>query len=323
MLVTPSSRLTIRPRSAPIAMLGARQADEGVVLVGHGSQCVMSVDEMHAIGRHLAATRPDLAIEVGFLEMTDPPAGVALDRLVERGATTVTVLPLMLFAAGHAKSDAPAIVLEGRARHPGITLLYGRPFGVDHALLTIANDNIVESGGAGLPLLVIARGTSDPDANGDACKATRLLSEFSGAPFGVTGFSGVTGPRVPEALEIAAKLGAEKVCAFAWFLCNGKLIERMRADYRDFTDRTGVEVVDAGYFGPDPRLAPIIGLRFTEARGARVSMSCDVCSYRLPFPTLGDRVGQARGVGHSHLAEEHRHSDHANDHVHDHPHSHG
>ena len=258
---------------------------------------------MLSIGRHLAEIRPDVAVEVGFLEMTDPPAGVALDRLVDRGATTITVLPLMLLAAGHAKSDAPAIVVEGRLRHPNVELRFGRPFGVDHALVGIANGNIALAGGTGLPLVVIARGTSDPDANADAFKATRLLAEFTGAPFGVTGFSGVTGPRVPETLEMAARLGAERVCAFAWFLCNGKLVERMRADYSAFTERTGIEVVDAGYFGPDPLLAPVIAARFDEARHGAVTMSCDTCSYRLPFPGLESRVGQAVGVGHSHLAE--------------------
>ena len=326
MLIQPCSALTIRPRQKTPPVFGAATASEGVLLIGHGSQCVMSAREMLAVGAHVGELRPDLAVEVGFLEMTDPPAGVALDRLVARGATNITVLPLMLLAAGHAKSDAPAIVLEGRMRYPEVTFHFGRPFGVDHTLVQIASDNIAAAGGTGLPLVVIARGTSDPDANGDAFKATRLLTEFTGAPFGITGFSGITMPRVPEALEMASKLGADRVCVFAWFLCNGKLVERMRADYVEFTDRTGISVVDAGYFGPDPRLAPVIGARLDEARRGAVTMSCDTCSYRLPFPGLLDRVGQAVGVGHSHLAEEHRHSgsvhSHSHSHTHDHIHAH-
>lgn len=322
MLVTTTHGLAIQPRQKVTEVLGAPAAAEGVLLIGHGSHCIVSAVEMHSIGRNFAALRPEVAVEVGFLEMTDPPAGLALDRLVERGATRITVLPLMLLAAGHAKSDAPAIVVEGRLRHPNVEFWYGRPFGVDHTLVSIANDNIAQAGGTGLPLVVIARGTSDPDANGDACKATRLLAEFSAAPIALTGFSGVTGPRVPQTLEMASQLGVEKVCVFAWFLCNGKLIERMRADYREFTERTGIEVVDAGYFGPDDRLAAVMSQRFNEARNGAVTMSCDTCSYRLPFPGFADRIGQAIGVGHSHLAEEHRHgSHHGHDH-HDHHNDH-
>jgi hypothetical protein len=46
--------------------------------------------------------------------------------------------------------------------------------------------------------------------------------------------------------------------------------------------------------------------RAVEAVAGEVRMSCDVCSYRAPFPGRESRAGQALGVGHSHLAVEHR-----------------
>ena len=54
--------------------------------------------------------------------MTEPPAGPVLDRLAEAGCSRVVVLPLVLLGAGHAKSDVPALVLEGRRRHPDLRL---------------------------------------------------------------------------------------------------------------------------------------------------------------------------------------------------------
>ena len=170
----------------------------------------------------------------------------------------------------------------------------------------MAHDNLAAVGAGGLPLLVIARGTSDPDANAEAHRAARLLAEFERAPFVVTGFSGVTWPRVPEALEMCARLGAARVAVFSWFLCNGKLVQRILDDEAAFVGQHGIEVIDAGYFGPDPRLVPVILERWAEAVRGEVVMSCDTCSYRRPFPTLEDRVGQPIGVGHSHLAAEHR-----------------
>ena len=298
-----------RPGTYPV--LGPSRADDGLLLVGHGSYCAVSGTEMAAIGRLTSVARPDLAVEVGYLEMSDPPAGVALDRLVARGVKRITILPMMLLAAGHSKSDVPAVVLEARRRYPQIPVVYGRPFGVDHALCAIAHDNIAQVGGTGLPLLVIARGTSDPDANGEACRASRLLAEFQKAPFVVTGFSGVTGPRVPEALDMCARLGATKLTVFSWFICNGKLVQRILNDERAFAAERGIEIVDAGYFGPDPRLVPVILERYREANEGKVSMSCDTCAYRLPFPGEEDRVGQPIGVGHSHLALEHRTGSHA------------
>jgi sirohydrochlorin ferrochelatase len=284
------------------------QGDEGLLLVGHGSHSADSETEMRAIADLVAEQLPDVTVDVGFLEMTQPPAGVVLDRLVARGCRRVVVLPLVLLGAGHAKNDVAAVVLEGRHRHPRIELLFGSPLGVARDLVAVMGDAVTSSGGRGLPLLLIARGTSDPDANGDAAKAARLVAEWNDAPFVHTGFTGVTGPSVPDALEVFARLGFERVALGFWFLCTGKLIERARADIAAFSDRTGVTVVDAGYFGPDPRLVPIILQRYGQARIGTPVVNCDSCSYRAPWPGHEDRVGQPLGVGHSHLASEHRHA---------------
>jgi sirohydrochlorin cobaltochelatase len=330
-MYVPSLPLLQITRPGHYPTLGPAQATDGLLLVGHGSYCHVSGSEMATIGRHVSAARPDLAVEVGYLEMSDPPAGVALDRLVARGVKRITILPMMLLAAGHSKSDVPAVVVEARIKYPSMPIVYGRPFGVDHALCAIAHDNIAAVGGSGNPLLIVARGTSDPDANGEACRASRLVAEFEKAPFVITGFSGVTGPRVPEALDMCAKLGATKLTVFSWFMCNGKLVQRILADERTFAAERGIEIIDAGYFGPDPRLVPIILERYREANEGKVIMSCDTCAYRLPFPGEEDRVGQPIGVGHSHLALEHRtgghshdshDSHHAHDHGHDHAHGH-
>ena len=66
------------------------------------------------------------------------------------------------------------------------------------------------AGGAGLPLLMVARGTSDPDANAEAYKAARLVAEWTGAPFVHVGFSGVTGPSVRQAADVFGRLGLRR-----------------------------------------------------------------------------------------------------------------
>jgi sirohydrochlorin ferrochelatase len=72
---------------------------------------------MRALGKLVADALPDVAVDVGFLEMTDPPAGPVLDELAATGCRRVVVLPLVLLGAGHAKSDVPAVVLEAQTCH--------------------------------------------------------------------------------------------------------------------------------------------------------------------------------------------------------------
>jgi sirohydrochlorin cobaltochelatase len=291
----------------PARRVTGRSASEGLLLVGHGSRCLRSDAEMHALGALVAAARSDVAVGVGYLEMSDPPAGAVADELVALGCRRVVVQPLVLLGAGHAKSDVPAIVVEARRRHPDVEWVFGRPLGVGRQPIALLGNAVVAAGGAGLPLLVVARGTSDPDANSDAHKAARLVAEWTGAPFVHVGFSGVTGPSVLDAADVFARLGHPRIAVAWWYLCHGRLIERGRDELDDFAARTGVEVLDAGHLGPDPSLVPLIDTCYREALAGVVSARCDTCAYRAPWPGREDRVGQAIGVGHSHLALEHRH----------------
>jgi sirohydrochlorin cobaltochelatase len=295
----------------PIRSLGrprrSTYATEGLLLVAHGSVCARSAIEIEALTHLVGLSLPGVAVEVGYLEMSDPPAGRVADRLVEQGCRRIAVLPLMLLGAGHAKSDVPAVIREARSSHPGVDFPFGAPLGVSRVPVELLGKAVVASGGAGLPLLLIARGTSDPDANAEACKAARLVAEWTGSPFAHTGFSGVTGPSVPQAAEVFARLGFGRLAVSWWFLGHGKLIERGRADLAEFSAAAGVEIVDAGHLGPEPALVPLVIDRYHEALAGAVTVNCDTCAYRAPWPGREDRVSQAIGVGHSHLAVQHRH----------------
>ena len=238
---------------------------EGLLLVGHGSRSEAGEAEMRDLCALVTADLLQVDVDLGYLEMSEPPAGEVLDRLVRRGARRVVVLPLVLLSAGHAKSDVPALVVEGRQRHPDVDLRFGSPLGVSRDLVAILGDAVLGAGAGGVPLLLIARGTSDPDANGDAHKVARLVAEWTGAPFVHTGFSGVTGPSVPEALDLFGRLGYERIAVAFWYLCTGTLVQRAQGDIAAFRARSGVEVVDAGYLGPDPRLLPVVTRRYREA----------------------------------------------------------
>lgn len=283
---------------------------DAVLLVAHGSRRSTGTAEMGQLRDLVREALPDHDVDLGYLELADPPAGPVLDRLAAGGATRVVVVPLMLHAAGHSKSDVPAVVLEARARQPQLDIRYARPFGVDHALLELGAARIAAAGGRGLPLALLSRGTSDPEANGDAWKVARMLADLNASREFTVGFSGVTWPTIPESLEQLRRCGAPAVAAFAWFLATGVLIERMQGQFAAFAEATGVRVVDCGYIGPCREVAALVAERVHEAVAGAVAMNCDACAYRRPFPGLEDRVALPMGRGHSHLAHAHRHHHH-------------
>lgn len=295
-------------------------AGEGLLLLSHGSRCHLGVSQVRYLAELVEGVAGELAVEVGFLEMSRPASWEAVDTLVQRGCTRVVVLPLVLLGAGHAKSDSPAVVWEARARHPQVQFVFGHPLGLARELVELLGGAIVAAGGSGLPLLVLARGSSDPDANSDAYKAARLVAEWARSPVVQVGFSGITRPSVREAAGILSRLGCTRVAVGWWFLCHGRLVERGRRELSEVLGDAGVEVLDAGYIGPEPALVPLVLRRYREALGGvgeagetgeKGAPCCDRCSYRAPWPGLESRVGQPVGVGHSHLALAHRALGHA------------
>ncbi len=278
---------------------------DALVLVAHGSRSDAGRRAMEELAAAVATACPEVEVRSGFLELCDPPALSVLDALVRQGARRVVVVPAMLHAAGHTKSDVPAVVAEARLRTDGTEIVYARPFGADHVLLDLARRRITAVGGEGLPLVVAARGTSDPDANGEAYRVARLVAEMVHAPAVVPAFAGVTWPTVPDALAQLAALGATEVCAFAWFIATGVLLDRMREDFAAFAVRRRVPVRDAGHLGTGAELVSLVLARATEAIAGRAVPNCDACAYRAPFPGLEDRVGASVGSGHSHLAAAH------------------
>src|SRR5207253_1059602 len=66
---------------SPVGGGPAAAGAEGLLLVGHGSRSGAGAAEMLAIGGLVGAALRGVEVDVGFLEMTDPPAGPVLDGL--------------------------------------------------------------------------------------------------------------------------------------------------------------------------------------------------------------------------------------------------
>jgi len=299
------------PSPGPPAAAGSHpvpDAPPALVMVAHGSRSAASEEEMEALRAEVAAALPGVDVRLGYLEMSLPSAGTVIDGLAGAGCRRAVVLPVILLAGGHGKSDVPAVVLAAQARHPQLELSLGNPLGISSDLVAILGARVLDAGAGGLPLLLIGRGTSDPDANGDAHKVARLVAEWTGASFVHTAFTGVTTPMVAEGLDVFARLGHDRLAVAFWFLADGLLVQRARSDIAEFRRRRGVEVVDVGYLGPDVRVAQRVVQRYREAIEGTTSVNCDTCAYRAPWPGIEERAGAAIGVGHSALAAAHRHA---------------
>ena len=284
----------------------------GVMICGHGSRSAAAVSEFATLAQKLPAYLPaEWDCDYGYLEFANPVIRAGLDNLRARGVDRILAVPGMLFAAMHTKNDIPTVLNAYAAEH-GIEVSYGRDLGVDPKMIAAAGDRVrdaiaaADAAGGAVPLeetclVVIGRGASDPDANGNVAKVARLLQEGLGFGWLEVGYSGVTFPLVEPVLRHAAKLGYRRIVVFPYFLFSGILIDRIYG----FTDKVaadhpGIGFVKAGYLGDHPKVLETFAERATEQLGAVPPPNCGTCPYRAQILTrdgvaveipAGDRAG--------------------------------
>ncbi len=278
-----------------------------VCLVGHGSRDPDATREFIHLVEMFQQHDPERIVECGFLEFATPVIQAGLDRCVERGAERVIVLPGMLMAAGHAKNDIPSEIEEARARHPGVSFHYGRHLHLHSKVIELCRLRIEEAEAQATPydrydtlLLVVGRGSSDPDANSDIQKLTRILWEGMQFGWGATCYIGVTTPLLPEALRRCQRMGFGRILIFPFFIFTGVLEKRIREYTEEFArEHPQTEFVTAGYLDAHPLLFEVFLERAEEAIHGSPNMNCELCKYRVQLPGYEDAVGTPQ-VGHHH-----------------------
>lgn len=284
----------------------------GVMICGHGSRSQAAVDEFAALVAQMPGHFDDWPVEYGYLEFANPVIRDGLDRLRDQGCTRILAVPGMLFAAMHAKNDIPS-VLNTYAQKHGLDIQYGRELGVDYKMIRAAaariDDAIAVADEKHGPvsrddtcLVVIGRGSSDPDANSNVAKVARLLMDRTGVAWHEVGYSGVTFPLVQPCLEHVAKLGYKRMVVFPYFLFTGILIDRIYG----FTDVVAAEhpdlqFVKAGYLNDHPEVLATFAERVTEILDGGNAMDCTLCKYRDAVVGFEAEVGAPQQSHHHHV----------------------
>ena len=306
----------------------------GVMICGHGSRDEDAVSEFLNFAKKLKNQLLQYELDWGFLEFANPVIKSGLDSLREKGIREIMSVPVMLFAAGHAKNDIPSVLNAYQSQYPELSISYGRELGIDLKLIRAAGervkDAIEQADGDISPektlLMVVGRGASDPDANSNVSKVTRMLWEGLGLGWAETAYSGVTFPLIKPGLEHASKLGYKRIVVFPYFLFTGILVKRIY-QYTDMVaaEHPEIQFVKASYLNDHPLVLDTFSERVEVIRNGVNNMNCKLCKYREQFLGFENEVGLRQESHHHHvegIGTGHSHS-HGHSHDHDHPHDHG
>ncbi len=296
-----------------------------LLLIGHGSRDPEGQQAFLELAQAYQALTPHRPVIPCFLELAQPSIAQGVEQCLAQGWQEIVALPLLLFGARHNKFDVTVELDRLQALHPQLRIHYGGPLGIRIEILQLLRDRLAallaaqpqQIPGAETVLLFVGRGSSDPEANAEACKLARLLWEGSGLAAVETCFIGITHPRLPVGLERALSWQPRRVVVLPYFLFTGVLVKKIEAAVQE-RRRQHPEI--------DWLMLPELGLVDTvlhslqqleqEALRGQTPMNCHLCKFRLA-------VSAELGAGHTHPHHHDHHSQGPGSHHHHHHPEHG
>jgi precorrin-8X/cobalt-precorrin-8 methylmutase len=284
--------------------------DYGIVIAAHGSRDPEGVRQFEALMALIRERSPGRRITHGYLEFATPTIDEAVRANIALGSERVVMVPGVLLAASHAKNDMPSELLALKREHPGVDFHFGAAMDLHPLLLKLCQERIVEAE-ARSPrtvkrsdscLVVVGRGTTDPDANSEISKLTRMLEEGMGFGTSFVCYSGTARPLIKDGLRAAARLGYERLIVLPYFLFDGVLVKRVYAAIDALQERIPeLEVLRAGYLGVHRHVADVFLERAREGVQGKAHMNCSLCKYRVQIVGFEEQVGAPQQGHHGHV----------------------
>jgi len=255
------------PTAAPHVKAPHGKARRVLVAVAHGSADPRAAA---AIGRllPLVAARAEargLAIpelRIAYLGHAAPSVPQVMGSIDPR--SPVTVLPLLLTAAYHSKTDIPRVLARAGVRPGRVT--YGDPLGPHPLLLRALERRVAEADPAALEhpwrtaVVLAAAGSSDSQANATIARLAAQWQVRTGWLAVHAAYASAAGPDPATAVAGLLAAGARRVLVASYLLAPGFFADRIR----DTALAAGATAVSPA-LGASAELADVVIDRYREA----------------------------------------------------------
>lgn len=260
-----------------------------ILLVGHGSREQSGNDEIETFAQQWRTRRPDWRIEVCFIEFSDITLGEGLRRAAV-GTQRVLVVPLILNAAGHVKMDIPIAIDAARLESPSVEFLYAPHLTACDPILDImkrrlkgAMQKLDMPDPTTTGVVLLGRGSSDRQANGEVAKMARWLMEETDHELVDIAFTGITYPRLEKVVQRQVRLGMTQIAVLPYYLFSGTLISRIKRQVEHLkTQYPTMRFASTTYFGFEQEIFALLETRVQDLQDGtpECRMPCDGCKYR-------------------------------------------
>lgn len=124
---------------------------KAVLILGHGSKAEGANETLRQVAASVMERGGYGFVLPAFLQLASPGIKEAIETMVEKGFTDITVMPYFLYMGLHVKEDIPAELEEAGKRHPGLKVTMTRCLGFDSRMIDATVDRIEESSAKNAP----------------------------------------------------------------------------------------------------------------------------------------------------------------------------
>jgi sirohydrochlorin ferrochelatase len=241
---------------------------EAILYIFHGSRIKDAQEEARAFIQSCIAEIPVTIQEYCFLELANPTIEETFLKCIEKGADKIVAIPVLLLTAAHAKEDIPAELNRLKRRFPHVKLSYGKPIGVHQDIIEILIERMHETEqefSSDSMVLLVGRGSSDPEVKIDLGRIGELLKERTGIKRVDTCFLAAANPSFEEAIGNCWGSSVNKIFIIPYLLFTGILMKKLEKITQTNQDNLSKEIVLCNHLGYHPMLKNILQQRVHEA----------------------------------------------------------
>ena len=240
---------------------------KAAVYIGHGSRSDEGNKRFISFIESVMAKTPMHVTAYGFLESAEPSAMEAVEGCIRKGASEITVVPVLLLPGIHANVDIPTILEAVKEKHQDVDIRYGEPIGINSIMAEIIEERLFAKGFTGTKeegILLVGHGSRDPLAAGEFEKLQVMLQEKMASSVHTAYIT--TSPsyeeKVPELLN--SSLGT--VYLLPYLLFTGGFAVKMEERIKEFSRLSfQQEIVVCEPIGFDDRLKALLVKKVEEA----------------------------------------------------------
>ncbi len=250
---------------------------KAILLIGHGSRDPIAVKEFLDFAnefqsKNIKTFGNEMIVTSAFLELSSPTIPQELHTLANDGINQITVIPYLLFSAGHVKTEIPEILEEFKNRVPQINILYGNSLWPHKNIIQCAKEKIMQSlnkfpqnHSRDVDILVVGRGASDSQAIEQFTEAVNHLRVEIPCHTLNHCFIALAEPKYTETLPEILNNSCKKLLIFPFYLFTGILVNRIQhqaEEAKKIYKEARIEI--APYFGSDPLMFQMLKEKVVE-----------------------------------------------------------